>query len=466
MAHGFYLQILSNIFMATDLTQGSVSTHLRRQATPMAFGLVAIISFDAVDLFFVSRLGDMPLAAIAFCFPLIWLLTSVVIGFEAGAASVISRAVGRKDIEATRRQTTDTAMLAGLVLAIAVLFCYLFMDTIFGLLGATDELMPLIHDYMSIWFWAEPLSAVCWICLASMRARGNSMLEGQIITLAAVLNAILDPIMIFGMFGFPRLEIAGAALATLTSNVIVLVGTLSYLHFKLDVFAAPFGRLASVLESWKEMLRIGLPAILTNTVVPIANSIAVAMIAAYGIDAVAGFGVGIRIEPMVLIPFYALSAVTSPFMGQNYAAGQLDRMLEARKVIAKFSLAYGLSIAVVLGFAATHLAGLFSETAEIREIAVIYLWIMAISYGGYGMVMSVCAGFNGMGFPMPAVVISVTRALLVFLPLALLLQWLWGIQGLFIAGATSNILIGVGAYMWFGRYIRVHRRKHGKPQLY
>jgi len=445
--------------MARDLTTGNVSQHLRQQATPMAFGLVAIISFDVVDLFFVSQLGDMPLAAIAFCFPVLWLLTSIIIGFEAGAASVISRAVGRKDNDMARRQTTDTALLAGLVMLSVIAVGLMTIDPVFRALGATDELLPLINQYMGIWYWSAPINAVCWICLASMRARGNSMLEGKIITLAAVVNAILDPIMIFGLFGFPRLEIAGAALATLTANVIVLTGTLTYLHFKLRVFANPFVKAGEIIESWKAMLHVGAPAMLTNTVVPIANSITIAMIAGFGVTAVAGFGVGIRIEPMVLIPFYAMSAVASPFMGQNYSAGELNRMLEARKVIAKFSVAYGLVLTVALYLAAPYIAPLFSETAEIQSVAVTYLRIMAISYAGYGIVMSVCAGFNGMGFPLPGVVISVCRALVVFLPLALLLREWLGLNGLFIAGALSNVLIGAAGYHWFGRYVRKHRRK-------
>ncbi|MGI9290791.1 MAG: MATE family efflux transporter, partial [Gammaproteobacteria bacterium] len=101
--------------MSSDLTKGPVSAHLRRQAIPMGLGLIAIISFDAVDLFFVSRLGDAHLAAISFCFPVLWLLTSVIIGFEAGAASTVSRAIGKKDNRIARRLTTDTAMLAALV---------------------------------------------------------------------------------------------------------------------------------------------------------------------------------------------------------------------------------------------------------------------------------------------------------------------------------------------------------------
>ncbi len=105
-------------------------------------------------------------------------------------------------------------------------------------------------------------------------------------------------------------------------------------------------------------------------------------------------------------------------------------------------------MSVVLYFLAPTLASLFSDNPEISEVAVTYLRIMALSYAGYGMVMSVCAGFNGMGFPLPGVAVSVSRALVVFLPLALLLEWWLGFSGLFIAGATANLLIGVGAYIW------------------
>jgi putative MATE family efflux protein len=442
--------------LSFDLTNGPVPAHLRRQATPMALGLIAIISFDVVDLFFVSRLGDAQLAAISFCFPVLWLLTSVIIGFEAGAASTVSRAVGKGDLLSARRLTTDTALLAGLATFVVCQLGLQTIDLVFPAMGATDDLMPLVHEYMDIWYWSVPASAISWICLASMRARGNTLLEGKIIVIAAIINLILDPIMIFGLFGFPRLEMAGAALATLCANTIVMVGTLSYLHFELRVLATPFTALRNILDSWKHVMHIGLPAMLTNTIVPISNAIIVAMIAGYGVDAVAGFGVAIRIEPIVLIAFYSLSAVTSPFMGQNFAAGKVERLDEARKVIGKFCIIAGLSLAALLVFLAGPVTALFSDTSSIQNVAIDYLWIMAISYGGYGMVMSTCAAFNGVGYPIPGVVISVMRALVLFLPLALLGQWQFGLNGIFIAAAACNILLGIVSYLWFGRNIRVH----------
>ena len=428
----------------------------------MGLGLVAIISFDAVDLFFVSQLGDVQLAAISFTFPVIWLLSSIIIGFEAGAASCISRAIGRNDTKGARRQTTDTAALAGLVSLMFCLAGLASIDPIFRLLGATDDVMPYIHQYMGIWFYSAPLSAITWTCLSAIRARGNTLLEGKIIALAAVINAILDPIFIFGLFGFPRLEIMGAALATVTATFLVMVGTLIYLHFSLRVFATPFTALGNIWRSWREMLYIGLPAMMTNAIVPIGNGIAVAMIAGYGVDAVAGFGVGIRIEPLALIAFYALSAVASPFMGQNYSSGKFTRIEEARRVIGKFCLLYGMTIAVVVALVAVPLTGYFSQTEEIQTVAYQYLWIMAISYGGYGVVMSMCSAFNGVGFPLPGLVISTSRALLLFLPLAWLGQELIGVNGIFVASATCNLLLGVIGFLWFGRHVKLHP-KGGNP---
>lgn len=430
----------------------------------MGMGLLAIISFDAVDLFFVSQLGDQQLAAISFTFPVIWLLSSIIIGFEAGAASCISRAVGSNDVEGARRQTTDTAMLS---CCVSVLLCtagLLTIEPVFRMLGATDEVMPYIHDYLGIWYFSQPMSAITWTCLASIRARGNTLLEGKIIVLAAIINAILDPLLIFGLLGFPKLGIAGAALATLLATSTVLIGTLLYLHFKLQVFATPFTRFSVILQSWRRMLHVSLPAMMTNAIVPIANGIAVAMIASYGVDAVAGFGVGIRIEPLALIAFYSLSAVTSPFMGQNYAAQRYGRLKEARRVIGRFCVLYGLAIALVVAAVAVPVTAYFSDTVAIQTVAYQYLWIMAISYGGYGMVMSMCAAFNGIGFPLPGLMISMSRAMLVFLPLTFLGQWLIGLNGIFLASATSNILLGAIAFAWFGRQIRLHP-EGGEPVL-
>ena len=437
-----------------DLTTGPVASHLFRQAAPFALSLMALFSFEAVDLFFISQLGDAPLAAISFTFPLIWLIYGIGIGFEAGAASCISRAVGLGDREQARRLTTDTVLL-GILVALGISFAgFLSIRPVFSLLGATEDLLPLIFQYMHVWYWVVPLDMALWISLASIRARGNALLESKIITAAALLNLVLDPIFIFGLFGFPRLEIQGAALATLVSTGIMLLYTVMHLHGRLRIYASPFAPIHVILDSWRHMLTIGIPAMITNAIIPVSNGIVVAMIAVYGIDAVAGFGIAMRIEPIFLIPFYALSAVSSPFFGQNIGSDRFDRLLEARRAGTRFCIGFGLALAVVLIISARPLIALFTESEVIGKIALQYLWVVSFSWGAYGLVMMVNASFNGMGKPIPAVVISVCRVIIVFLPLAFLGRWMFDLPGLFGASLVSNLVMGLISFAWLGHQIR------------
>jgi len=446
-----------------NLTSGPVAAHLRRQGMPFALALVAIFSFEAVDLFFISKLGDIPLAAVSFTMPIIWLIYGIGIGFEAGAASCVSRAMGRRDNEQARRLTTDTVILASLVALGLCLAGLASIKPVFSLLGAPAELLPLISSYMNFWYWVAPLDVALWSSLASIRARGNTLLESKVIICAALLNLALDPIFIFGLFGFPRMEIQGAALATLVSTGIMLVFTMLYLSIRLGVYASPIAPLKEIFNSWRHMLAIGIPAMITNAIIPVSAGIVVAIIAVYGVDAVAGFGVAMRIEPIFLIPFYALSAISSPFFGQNFGAGQFDRLFEARRIVARFCIVFGLILSALLIAIAQPLSSLFSQSETIQQVAVQYLWIVAISYGAYGLVMSCNASFNGMGRPVPGVVISASRVIFVFLPLALLGRWMFDLPGLFAASAMANLLMGFIAFIWLGRQIRISQSKSPLP---
>jgi putative MATE family efflux protein len=324
---------------------------------------------------------------------------------------------------------------------------------VFALLGATPEVMPLITEYMEIWWWVAPLDMALWTSLASMRARGNTLFESKVITAAALLNLVLDPLLIFGLFGLPRLEVAGAALATLISTGSVLVFTIARLSLRYKAYANPLAPLHTLVDSWRHMLAIGIPAMITNAIIPLSSGIVVSLLAGFGVDAVAGFGVAMRLEPMFLIPFYALSAVSSPFFGQNFGSDRFDRLFEARRAVARFCIAFGLALAAVLLLIARPLTGLFSESEPIQGVAVDYLWIVSISYGAYGIVMSCNASFNGMGRPIPGVIVSACRVLVVFLPLAFLGRALLGLEGLFAATTLCNLLMGAVAFTWLGRQV-------------
>jgi Na+-driven multidrug efflux pump len=146
--------------------------------------------------------------------------------------------------------------------------------------------------------------------------------------------------------------------------------------------------------------------------------------------------------------FYALSAIIGPFVGQNTSAGKTDRILRALRLCMIFSVFTGLMIALMLFLMSNFLVTLFSNNPVIIGVAIQFLLIVPISYGAHGVVMIMTASFNGMGKPIPAVVISVGRMMAMYVPMAFLLGYFYGIAGIFIAYGLANVLSGIVAYFW------------------
>jgi Na+-driven multidrug efflux pump len=245
-------------------------------------------------------------------------------------------------------------------------------------------------------------------------------------------------------------------MATLLARGATFAGVLYLLRSRMDMLTFHKPDPDELGKSWKDILHVGLPAAGTNVVVPIGAAIITAMIARYGPEAVAGFGVANRIESMTLVVFYAMSAIIGPFVGQNLSSGKVPRILQALRLCMLFCVLSGLLMAASLAVFADFLPALFSSSAEVVSTASLYLSIAPISYGAYGVVMVINAAFNGLGHPMPAVGISVGRVVVLYLPLAFAGMYLFGAAGIFAAFAVANIVSGAVAYGWALR--TVHRR--------
>lgn len=440
--------------LQATLTEGRVSTQLKNLALPLVWGLMATMSLNAVETFFIAQVGREPLAALSFTFPIIMVLTSLAIGLGAGTSSAVARAIGEGDSTKARRLATDAMSLTLLISASVCLLGWLTLEPLFLMLGAPADLIPLIRSYMSIWYFSAPCLMVPMVCLSALRAMGMSQVQGYLMGGAALVNLLLDPILIFGLLGAPALGLQGAALATLITRALMLTLAIYILHSRLNMLVNPFIPWWKLRYSWSSIVEVGLPAMAANVIIPFASAIVVAMVAVYGTDAVAALGIATRIEPLALIVFYALSGVVGPFFGQNMGAGKIERLRDALRVLTGFCLGFGLLIAIILGLLGAEIAQLFGGHDEVVTIAALYLWIVPVSYGAYGLVMAVNAAFNGMGNPWPAMLISAGRVLYVYLPLAWIGQELWGMKGIFIATAMANILLGIWAWLWLKRHIR------------
>jgi putative MATE family efflux protein len=423
---------------------------------PVLLGIITMMGQALIDAWFLGRVGDRALAAHAFSFPILMIVTSVAIGLGAGTSSVVARAIGSRDYRRARRLTTDSLLLSFLITAAVSLLGVLTIDPLFRILGAPDDMIPLIRGFMTILYAGVPFIVVGMVGMASMRATGDTRLPSKLMIIASILNVILDPVLIFGVGPIPAFGLNGAAIAALLARGAIFVGALLLLRQRLNMISFNRPNRSELTKSWKDILHVGIPAAGTNAIVPMGAAIVTAMIARYGPDAVAGFGVASRIESMTLVVYYAMSAIIGPFIGQNFSAGKEARMMQALRLCTWFCVGSGLLIAGLLALSSELLSGLFSSNPAVIEVASIYLLIAPLSYGAYGMVMVMNASFNGLGHPMPAVGISLGRIVALYLPLAVIGMKLMGATGIFGAYAIANIVSGIIAYAWAKRTVRRH----------
>ena len=430
------------------LTEGPVGRHLVEMTLPVLLGVATMMGQAFIDAWFLGRVGDRALAAHAFSFPILMIVTSVAIGLGAGTSSVVARAIGAHDLRRARRLATDSLFLSFLITAVFCIVGVLTINPLFRLLGAPDDMIPMIRSFMLILYSGVPFVVVGMVGMASMRATGDTRLPSKLMILGSILNIALDPIFIFGFGPVPAMGLNGAAVAALMARGVIFIGALYLLRGRLNLVSFNRPDPAELRRSWADILHVGIPAAGTNAIVPIATAIIIAMIASYGPEAVAGFGVASRIESLVLVMFYALSAVIGPFVGQNLAAGKEARIMEALRLCMIFCVGAGLVGAGVLALSAGFLPTLFSDNDAVISVTRLFLWIAPLGYGGYGLVMAINASFNGLGKPMPGVVVSLLRTIILYVPLALIAQHWYGMVGIFAAYAAANVFTGFVAYAW------------------
>ncbi|MGK7900257.1 MAG: MATE family efflux transporter [Hormoscilla sp.] len=429
------------------LTEGSVVGHLVKLTVPLIWGVFAVIAFNLVDTYFVGQLGTSELAAMSFTFPVVMALGNLALGLGIGASSVIARAIGQGDRQQVRRLTTDSLTLSLLIVGIFIILGLATIEPLFSALGAGPEILPLVRNYMSIWYPGMIFLVIPMVGNSAIRATGNTTTTSIIMTVAAVTNIVLDPLFIFGMFGFPRLELQGAAIATVLGRATTLVASLFVLH-RQQMLCFNLPKPTELLKSWRNILYIGLPAGATNMITPISIGLITSLLAFYGPETVAGFGIASRVESFSLIVLMALSAAIGPFVGQNWGAQQYDRVRESLGKSFLFCLFWGMLAAVVLAPTSGAIASVFDPDPPVVAIASKYLIIVPISYAGTGAILIARAVFNALGKPLPSVIMTLTRTLILYVPLAYLGSKLLGVSGIFAAACFANLVVGIGAYLW------------------
>ena len=440
-----------------NLLEDPVGSTLKRMTIPMIYGMVLLMTFNLVDTFFVGLLGTQPLAAISFTFPVTFTVLSLTIGLGIGTSAVIAKFLGKKDSESAKNAATAALYLAAIIVACLSTVGYFITDPLFTLLGAQPSLLPLIHQYMDIWY----IGSICligpMIGNAILRASGDTKTPSIIMGSAGLINAVLDPIFIFGFGPVPAMGIQGAAIATLISWVFGLCLVLYILTKKHDLIHTTMLPMKELISACRHILKIGLPAAGANMLTPIAAAIMTAIVATYGESAVAAFGVGSRLESIACLIVLALSMTLPPFISQNFGAGQLQRVEDAYKVAIRFILAWQILIYILLALCAPWIASVFTKEAEVADLIKLFIWILPLGYGLQGIIILTNSSFNALHKPMIALGLSVIRLFVCYLPLAYLGSLLFGLTGLFIGALLGNILMAMLSYRFFTKQFMANK---------
>ena len=416
----------------------------------MAAGSISMNVAQVAEVVFVGRLGTDALAALGYAFPITITLYAFAGGIGTGASSVVARAFGAGERQRAQVLITHAHLLVILVgLAVGTLFA-LFAAPIAAQLGARGHVHEMAVDYLTVFAFGFPLFMVSIAGSMLLRATGNAASPGLIMTAGSVLQTALCPTLVFGWFGAPELGIAGAAWAYALSRGSTTV-FYCFLLARLRLVRWTFAGLGG---SWKSIMHVGGPAVASGLVMPASMYIVTRLLSSHGDAVVAGYNVASRVEMMAHMILWSASSSVEPLVGQNWGAGLYNRVRRALKLTNNFCLAWGLFTFVLMVSVGEQLVTLIDDDPTVVEVAVWFFYVIPLSIGLMGMTQVASACFNALGKPFPSLVISILRALAIYIPLALLGNWLFGYVGIFVATALTNVIVGVIAWSWNRGYLR------------
>lgn len=433
------------------LLTAPINRQLAKMAGPMALGIVAIQAFNLVDLFFIGLLGTEALAAISFTFAVTFVMISLAMGLGAGLSASLGQALGAGNQQRAALFTSHSLLLALLLVSALSVLGALTIDPLFRLLGATEALLVLLHDYMLIWYLTVPLLVLPMVGNSAIRATGDTRTPSLVMVVAGLVNGLLDPLLIFGLGPFPELGIQGAAIASACSWFMASYVSVWLLWRRERLVQWPLIQSDLLLSHWRQLLHVAIPATFTSLLNPLSMSILMIILAGLGTEVVAAYGAASRIEALMLIVMMALSSVLAPFISQNTGAGLHLRSRQALLQSMRFAIGFQLLVFALLWLSAPWLAERFTDNMEVSQHLTFYLRLVPLGYGLQGCFMLLASSLNGLRVSSISFLLNAIRLFGLLLPLAWLGSIWHGELGVFSGILAANILAGIMAitFAWW-----------------
>ena len=430
---------------------------LLRLSVPSTIAMSAMALYNLVDTIFVGQgVGVMAIGGLAVVMPLQMLIFAIAQVLGMGGSSVISRALGSSDVEKAELTFANLIFLTFLLSFFLTLGGYLWARPLLFLFGAQGQIIPYAVDYFLVVYAGTPFLAYAMIFNNIIRAEGNAKTAMLIMTMAAVINIVLDPIFIFGL-GW---GVKGAAAATVISQICAFVYmTFYYLRGKSSLhFNAR--HLALRRQIVKEVLAIGASSLGRHGAGSLLMAILNHILFIYGgALSVAVYGIINRVLRVTFMPIFGIVQAFLPITGFNYGAGNYKRvLLTLRKSMAVSTIIFSIIFIFLMVFARPVMAT-FSSNKDLIEQGQFAIRMILLVTPIIGFQMIGAGYFQAIGKALPSFFLSLARQLLFLLPLVLILPRHWGLNGIWFAFPAADVLSAiVTAFLLFPEIRRLKKR--------
>lgn len=419
--------------------------HVAVMTLTSSIGLLAMFLVDFVDLFFISQLGDPSLTAgIGFASTLLFLNSSLNIGLMITISALAARRIGMGRGETTRALLGEVLLLGvAMSIVIAAVF-WIFAPQWVAMMGGVGSAQDAAVSYIRIVAPFGPVTVVGMVCSGLLRAYGDARRAMNTTLAMAAGNAIFDPILMFGLdWGF-----AGAAWATVISIILMAATGIIPIMRYYGGFAMPTR--ASFAANLIDIRRIMVPAVLTNLATPVGGIVTFRLIADYGEASVASYAVIGRIIPLAFCLLFSLSGSIGPIIGQNYGAGQLDRVRGTIDRAVVFAIGFTLLVWPVLILATDAIGMIFNLPAGGMDLIDAFAWVVVPLFFFNGLLFIANASFNNLDRASWSSWTNWGRNTVGVLPFAMAGSSIGGAPGVLIGQAIGGVFFGLGAY-WLTR---------------
>jgi len=432
-----------------QLLTGSIFPQLIKLAAPMIVGFFFITSYNFIDRFFVSRLGDIAIAAIGMAFLVQLVIIALGSGIGVGVNSFISRNLGSQKKDTAHEAALHTFILA-ISIGIGVGTLGLFIQKpLFRFLGADGELLKMITDYLTILFLFAPVTLLSMFSNGIFQGWGDTVRPMKFMMVGTVLNLILDPVLIFGLGPFPELGIKGAALASGTGRSIAFLYTLFVLFVQKRPTRLVFSQFKFSWKIIKGILQVGFPSSLSQILTSVAMGFVFLILKPFGDNAKAAYTIVFTYEVVVFLPAIGVSQAITIMTGHNFGAGAIDRIKQIfhKGIIFAFSMMMITSLIIMIN--PKIFASIFAQSNAVLELSSLALRITSVGYMFISVYLCSIASLQGLGLGRQYLFANIFRMYILQVPIVYIGSLLFDLTGVWIGLMTVNILSAFVFYKWF-----------------